>query len=136
MKRNGFVPSSCMVRGTSELPPVSSLTSGFRFDVAGDSLAYLWQRENTLRLPFQLSFAKEFDVVVLGENSLDYLIDAPRYPDFDTKLHFNEHTQAAGGQIASAMFGLQRLGLRTAYAGRFGADAGGRFGIESLARRS
>jgi len=69
-----------MVRGTSELPPVSSLTSGFRFDVAGDSLAYRWQRENILRLPFQLSFAKEFDTVGFGENSLDYLIAAPSLP--------------------------------------------------------
>lgn len=86
-----------------------------------------------MRFPFQLSFAKEFDAVGFGENSLDYLIAAPRYPGFNTKLRFNEHTQAAGGQIASAMVGLQHLGLRTAYAGRFGADAAGRQGIESLA---
>ncbi len=86
-----------------------------------------------MRFPFQISAAKEFDVTGFGENSLDYLIAAPHYPGFNTKLRFTEHTQAAGGHIASALVGLQRLSLRTAYAGCFGADAAGRFGIESLA---
>lgn len=90
-----------------------------------------------MRFPFQNSSAKEsvardFDVTGFGENSIDYLIVAPRYPEFNTKLRFTEHTTTAGGQIASAMIALGRLGLRTAYAGRFGADESGRFGIESL----
>src|SRR6185295_1175312 len=37
-----------------------------------------------------------------------------------------------GGQTATAMVSLQRLGLKTAYAGRFGSDAEGHFGFESL----
>ncbi len=36
-----------------------------------------------------------------------------------------EHQQAAGGQTATAMIALQRLGLQTAYAGRFGSDPEG-----------
>lgn len=91
-----------------------------------------------MRFPFQNSSAKQFpakdfDVVGFGENSIDYLIVAPHYPEFNTKLRYAEHVKTAGGQIASALIGLQRLGLQTAYAGRFGADEGGRFGIESLA---
>ncbi|MCA1850702.1 MAG: carbohydrate kinase family protein, partial [Acidobacteria bacterium] len=40
--------------------------------------------------------------------------------------------QGAGGQTASAIVALQRLGMRTAYAGRFGSDMEGRFGLQSL----
>jgi sulfofructose kinase len=40
--------------------------------------------------------------------------------------------QAAGGEVASTTVGLQRLGMKTAYAGRFGSDQAGEFGIASL----
>src|SRR5205807_5300354 len=58
----------------------------------------------------------------------------PEYPAFDTKLRFNEHQRSAGGQTATAMVALQRLGLKAAYAGRFGSDEAGKFGRESLAK--
>jgi sulfofructose kinase len=38
----------------------------------------------------------------------------------------------AGGEIASTMAGLRRLGLKTAYVGRFGDDAAGDFGLNTL----
>ncbi|HEX8128993.1 MAG TPA: carbohydrate kinase family protein [Pyrinomonadaceae bacterium] len=75
---------------------------------------------------------REFDVVGFGLNAVDHLIVVPAYPAFDTKTRLNTHVQAAGGQTASAMVALKRLGLRTAYAGRFGSDAEGRFGLETL----
>lgn len=114
------------------------LTIDFQIVVTANSLAYRYGRENTVRLPLQKFYAKEslhkdFDVVGFGENSIDYLIHAPRYPEFNTKLRCTEYLKTAGGQIASAMIGLQRLGLRTAYAGRFGKDEGGHTGIESFA---
>jgi sugar/nucleoside kinase (ribokinase family) len=43
-----------------------------------------------------------------------------------------DHKQSAGGQTATAMVALQRLGLKTAYAGRFGSDPEGLFGLETL----
>jgi sulfofructose kinase len=43
-----------------------------------------------------------------------------------------EHKQSAGGQTASAIVALQRLGLKTAYAGRFGSDPEGHFGLASM----
>jgi sugar/nucleoside kinase (ribokinase family) len=52
----------------------------------------------------------------------------PAYPEFDTKVRFLEYQKSAGGQTATAMVALQRLGLKTAYAGRFGSDENGRFG--------
>jgi sugar/nucleoside kinase (ribokinase family) len=70
--------------------------------------------------------------VGFGLNAVDHLIVMAAYPAFDTKTRLDAHVQAAGGQTASAMVALKRLGLRTAYAGRFGSDAEGRFGLETL----
>ncbi len=67
-----------------------------------------------------------------GLNAVDHLVVVPEYPAFNSKIHLSEHVQAAGGQTATAMVALQRLGFKTAYAGRFGSDAEGRFGLASL----
>jgi len=85
-----------------------------------------------MRLPFDLPAKKDFDVVGFGLNAVDHLIVVPEYPAFDTKTRFTEYERSAGGQTASAMVALQRLGLQTAYAGRFGSDDDGRFGLLSL----
>jgi sugar/nucleoside kinase (ribokinase family) len=85
-------------------------------------------------MDFPLKFAadKPFDAVGFGLNAVDHLIVVPEYPAFDTKLRLLEHKQSAGGQTATAMVALQRLGLTTAYAGRFGSDAEGHFGLTTL----
>lgn len=85
-----------------------------------------------MRSPFTLSSAKEFDAVGFGLNAVDHLIVAPKFPEFDTKTRFLDYARSAGGQTASAMVGLQRLGFATAYAGRFGSDDAGRFGLQTL----
>jgi sulfofructose kinase len=85
-----------------------------------------------LGLLFELPADREFDVVGFGLNAVDHLLVAPEYPAFDTKTRLLEHTQSAGGQTASAVVALQRLGRRTAYAGRFGSDDAGRFGLDTL----
>jgi sulfofructose kinase len=56
----------------------------------------------------------------------------PEYPRFDSKIRLEQHRQAAGGQTATAMVALRRLGLRTAYCGRFGSDEEGKFSLNSL----
>src|SRR5947207_10971361 len=85
-----------------------------------------------MRLPLQLPAQNDFDVAGFGLNAVDHLIVVPAYPAFDTKVRFTAYEKAAGGQTASAMVALQRLGLKTAYAGRFGSDEEGRFGLQSL----
>ena len=85
-----------------------------------------------MRFPFILADNKHFDAVGFGLNAVDHLIVVPEYPDFDTKTRLLEHRQTAGGQTATAMVALQRLGLKTAYAGRFGSDAEGKFGFRAL----
>ncbi len=85
-----------------------------------------------MRFPFAIAPTKDFDAVGFGLNAVDHLIVVPEYPEFDSKLRLTEHRQAAGGQTATTMVALRRLGLKTAYAGRFGSDAEGRFSLLSL----
>ncbi len=85
-----------------------------------------------MRIPFEITAKKDFDAVGFGLNAVDHLIVVPEYPAFDTKVRFTEYEKSAGGETASAMVALQRLGLRTAYAGRFGSDEDGRFGMRAI----
>jgi len=85
-----------------------------------------------VRFPFKLPEHKSFDAAGFGLNAVDHLVLVPEYPAFDTKTRLLSHRQSAGGQTASAMVGLQRLGMKTAYAGRFGSDHEGVFGLQSM----
>src|SRR5574341_256301 len=85
-----------------------------------------------MRLPFHIPEKRDFDVVGFGLNAVDHLIVVPEYPEFDTKVRFTQYEKSAGGQTATAMVALQRLAMKTAYAGKFGSDDAGLFGRESL----
>ena len=85
-----------------------------------------------MRIPLQLPEERDFDAVGFGLNAVDHLIVVPEYPAFDSKMRFLEHQLSAGGQTATAMAALQRLGMKTAYAGRFGSDEEGNFGLQTL----
>ena len=85
-----------------------------------------------MQFPFTLSEGREFDVIGFGTNAVDFLIQVPHYPEFNSKVELTDYTQAAGGEVATAMAGLRRLGLRSAYIGRFGDDPAGEFGMRSL----
>ncbi len=84
------------------------------------------------RFPFRLPDTKPYDAVGFGLNAVDRLIIVPEYPRFDTKIRLIEQKPSAGGQTASAIVALQRLGWKTAYAGRFGTDEEGRFSLSSM----
>ena len=85
-----------------------------------------------MQFPFSLAQDKRFDVAGFGLNAVDQLIVVPEYPAFDAKMRLLAHRRSAGGQTATAMVTLQRLGFVTAYAGRFGSDACGQYGLSSL----
>jgi sulfofructose kinase len=85
-----------------------------------------------MHFPLTLPTDKPFDAVGFGLNAVDHLIVVPEYPAFDTKMRLLDHKQSAGGQTATAMVALRRLGLKTAYAGRFGSDPEGLFGLQTL----
>ncbi len=85
-----------------------------------------------MEFTFKLLTDTEFDVVGFGTNAVDHLICVPEYPVFDSKVELSSYSMQAGGEVASTLVGLQRLGFRTAYAGRFGNDKEGKFGLQSL----
>lgn len=85
-----------------------------------------------MQFPFSLKETAEYDVVGFGTNAVDFLITVPHYPEFNSKVELIDYVQAAGGEIATTMVGLQRLGLRCSYIGRFGSDAAGDIGFNSL----
>lgn len=85
-----------------------------------------------MRFPFTIPEKRKFDAVGFGTNAVDHLINVPQFPRQESKVEYTAHTILPGGEIASTMVGLQRLGFKTAYAGRFGNDAAGEIGISSL----
>jgi sulfofructose kinase len=97
-----------------------------------DSKSLLFYTFVEMKFPFKLAENKRFDAVGFGTNAVDFLIVTPEYPKFGSKIELVDYVQLAGGEIASTMAGLRRLGLKTAYVGRFGADAAGDFGLQTL----
>jgi sulfofructose kinase len=79
----------------------------------------------------EIPTGKAYDAVALGLNAVDHLIVVPHFPEFNTKTPFISHTIAPGGQCATAMVTLARLGMRTRYIGKVGGDYAGRLQIES-----
>ncbi len=84
-------------------------------------------------MPVPAAATRPFDVVGLGENSLDLVAVVPAFPRPDTKQQVREVARLPGGQVATAMVACARLGLRARYVGRVGDDAFGRIGVASLA---
>ena len=85
-----------------------------------------------MKFPFKLARNKQFDAVGFGTNAVDYLIVVPEYPEKYGKIQLTEHYKFAGGEVATTMVGLQRLGLKTSYIGSFGDDDDGKFGLKTM----
>lgn len=85
-----------------------------------------------MKFPFNLPENREFEAIGFGTNAVDFLIEVPEYPAFNSKIALSDYVQAAGGEVATTMVGLRRMGLKTCYVGRFGTDAEGDFGLRSL----
>lgn len=69
------------------------------------------------------SASPEVDVVGVGECSLDHVgtLDAG-LPEFAGKRALSDYQRMPGGQVATALVGLSRLGLRTRFLGAVGDD--------------
>ena len=74
----------------------------------------------------------EFDVVGVGLNATDTLLQVPHFPAYGGKVPFHDERYSVGGQVASAMVTCARLGLRAKYIGTIGDDERGRIQLESL----
>ncbi len=75
---------------------------------------------------------KKFDAVGIGLNSADQFWVVSEYPKRNTKNGALETARAGGGQAATAMAALARLGLDVAYIGAVGDDEPGAFSLASL----
>jgi sugar/nucleoside kinase (ribokinase family) len=63
-----------------------------------------------------------WDVVGLGENSVDYVYRLPGPPPPHGKLPMTSRQVLPGGQVATTLCTCARLGLKAAYVGAFGND--------------
>lgn len=89
-----------------------------------------------MRVPFAVPAAagRAFDVVGLGQNSVDYVAVAAAAPGASSKQRLEQFARLPGGQTATALVACARLGWRTRYIGSFGDDEPGRLSRESLTR--
>lgn len=85
-----------------------------------------------MRIPVSLPGPRPFDVLAVGENSIDLLAEVDGHPAPDTKIPLAALSERPGGQSATAAVAMARLGLRTTYIGRVGDDDYGRRGLASL----
>lgn len=65
------------------------------------------------------------DVVGLGCACLDFIAVVPYIPELDDEVRMLESIQQGGGEVATALVALSRLGASTTYLGRVGDDAPG-----------
>ncbi len=63
-----------------------------------------------------------FDVVGLGQCSLDHVLEVDGPPPFGGKERARDYARLPGGQIATALLACSRLGLRTAFVSAVGDD--------------
>jgi sulfofructose kinase len=70
-----------------------------------------------------------WDVIGIGENSVDYVYRLPTYPEPNgpnAKMRISAHSISCGGQIATTLCTCAALGLRAKYLGATGTDDNGR----------
>ena len=94
-------------------------------------------RIRTLNSPsdtFDIAFRQDrkFDLVGFGLNAVDHLCVVPQYPSFDSKTAILHYEKLAGGQVATTVSFVARMGLRGKYIGKVGSDDLGQFSLQSL----
>ncbi len=77
----------------------------------------------------------EWDVIGIGENSVDFVYRLPALPVPNDKLPVTSRRVSPGGQVVTTLCGCARLGLRTSYIGAFGRDEHGSSVRGELERR-
>ena len=93
-------------------------------------------RFGDVRIPFTIARqgiqGRPFDVVGLGENSVDLMAVVAEYPVSNTKQRLQRFARQSGGQIATALVACAKLGWKARYIGRFGEDEFGACSRDSL----
>ena len=78
-----------------------------------------------------------WDVVGVGENSVDHVLRVPRLPSLAeaTKMEISSSTHEPGGQVVTTLCTCVAMGLRASYVGAFGSDDDGERLRRTLAGR-
>ncbi len=76
--------------------------------------------------------SNQFDLVGVGLNATDTLLIVSHFPAYAGKVPFEAEILSPGGQVASALATVAKLGLRVKYIGTVGDDERGRVQIDSL----
>ena len=78
-----------------------------------------------------------WDVVGVGENSVDHVLRLPELPSLAgaTKLQVHSSAHEAGGQVVTTLCTCVAMGLRASYVGAFGSDDDGERLRRTLAAR-
>jgi sulfofructose kinase len=76
--------------------------------------------------------ASALDVVGVGQVCVDHVATAERLPPLGGKVRALDYARLPGGQIATAILGCARLGLRAAFAGTVGDDDDARVALAPL----
>src|SRR6202453_3330084 len=74
----------------------------------------------------------KFDLVGVGLNATDTLLIVSRFPAYAGKVPFEAEILSPGGQVASALVTVAKLGKRVKYIGTVGDDERGRVQLDSL----
>ncbi len=67
--------------------------------------------------------APRFDILGIGENATDTVLQLPQFPALGSKVEMLGAQIMPGGQVATALIACQRWGLRTHYVGVVGDDS-------------
>lgn len=73
-----------------------------------------------------------FDLVGVGLNATDTLLLVSHFPAYAGKVPFEAEILSPGGQVASALVTVAKLGMRVKYIGTVGDDVRGLVQMESL----
>jgi sugar/nucleoside kinase (ribokinase family) len=78
-----------------------------------------------------------WDVVGVGENSMDHVLRLPAIPSLAdaTKLQIRSSTHEPGGQVVTTLCTCVAMGLRASYVGAFGSDEDGQRVRHALSAR-
>lgn len=76
--------------------------------------------------------SKKFDLVGVGLNATDVVIKVAHFPAYGGKVPIEAEMLSPGGQVASALTAVAKLGKRVKYIGTVGDDERGRVQLASL----
>ncbi|HHT10134.1 MAG TPA: PfkB family carbohydrate kinase, partial [Atribacter sp.] len=69
----------------------------------------------------------QFDVVGVGHVALDNLGIVESYPQLDQRIRLKDFLRQGGGEVATALVTLARLGAKVSFVGKVGDDESGEF---------